>query len=148
MINNNDLMKKYMDDIYPQELVLVPDDTNGKSCPFLDLQIDISDSIISTSIYDKRDAFNFPIVNFPNLTGNIPKKSSYGVFIGELVRYARACSYLVDFEERTLSLVRKLTKQGFTLRLLKKSWLKFCDSHLLLVQKYGPRVLFLYEEWR
>ena len=74
MINNADKMKKYMTDIYPQELVLVPDDTDGKSCPFLDLQVTITDSIISTSIYDKRDAFQFPIVNFPTLTGNILKK--------------------------------------------------------------------------
>ena len=147
MINNGDLMKKYMNDIYPKELVLVPDDTNGKSCPFLDLQVTITDSIISTSIYDKRDAFDFPIVNFPTLTGNIPKKSSYGVFVGEAVRYARACSYFKDFKLRTLSLVSKLMKQGFTPRLLKRSWLKFCDDHLLLVQKYGPRVLFLYEDW-
>ena len=147
MINNADLMKKFMADIYPKELVLVPDDTDGTSCPFLDLQVTITDSIISTSIYDKRDAFDFPIVNFPTLTGNIPKKSSYGVFVGEAVRYARACSYFKDFKLRTLSLVSKLMKQGFIPRLLRRSWLKFCDDHLLLVQKYGPRVLFLYEDW-
>ena len=147
MINNADLMKKYMTDIYPKELVLVPDDTDGKSCPFLDLQVNITDSIISTSIYDKHDAFHFPIVNFPTLTGNIPQKSSYGVFIGEVVRYARACSYFEDFKLRTLSLVSKLRKQGFIPRLLKRSWLRFCDSHLLLVQKYGPQVLFLYKDW-
>ena len=147
MINNADQMKKYMTDIYPKELILVPDDTNGESCPFLDLQVSIKDSIISTSIYDKRDTFDFPIVNFPTLTGNIPHKSSYVVFIGEVVRYARACSYFEDFKNRTLSLVSKLKKQGFIPRLLKRSWLKFCDSHLLLVQKYGPRVLFLYDDW-
>ena len=92
MINNADQMKKYMSDIYPKELVLVPDDTDGHSCPFLDMQVTIDDSIISTSLYAKRDAFDFPIVNFPTLTGNIPHKSSYGVFTGEAVRYARACS--------------------------------------------------------
>ena len=113
MINNADLMKKYMTDIYPKELILVPDDTDGKSCPFLDLQVNITDSIISTAIYDKRDAFHFPIVNFPTLTGNIPKKSSYGVFIGEVVRYARACSYFEDFKLRTLALVSKLRKPRF-----------------------------------
>ena len=147
MINNADKMKKYMSDIYPKELILVPDDTDGQSCPFLDLQVDITDSIISTSIYDKRDAFDFPIVNFPTLTGNIPEKSSYGVFTGELVRYARACSYFEDFKFRTLSLVSKLKKQGFTSRLLKSTWRMFCDSHILLVQKYGSGVLFLYEAW-
>ena len=110
-------------------------------------QVTITDSIISTSIYDKRDSFHFPIVNFPILNGNMPKKSSYGVFVGEVVRYARACSYFEDFKLRTLSLVSKLKKQGFIPRLLKRSWLRFCDAHLLLVQKYGPRVLFLYEDW-
>ena len=136
-----------MSDIYPKELVLVPDDTDGHSCPFLDMQVTIDDSIISTSLYDKRDAFDFPIVNFPTLTGNIPLESSYGVFTGEVVRYARACSYLPDFEERTLLSVRKLKKQGFTQRLLKRTWLHFCDVHILLVQRYGTCVLYLYEKW-
>ena len=139
MINNADKMKRFMTDIYPKELVLVPDDTDGKSCPFLDLQVTITDATISTSIYDKRDAYDFPIVNFPTLTGNIPKKSSYGVFTGEVVRYARACT--------TLLLVSKLRKQAFLPRLLKQTWQRFCDAHILLVQKYGPQVLFLYEEW-
>ncbi len=149
VINNADQMNKYMSDIYPKELILVPDDTDGTSCPFLDLQVTITDSIISTSklIYDKRDAFQFPIVNFPTLTGNIPRKSSYGVFTGEVLRYARASSYFDDFKMRSLSLVSKLRKQAFVPRLLKQTWLKFCDSHILLVHKYGSRVMFLYEKW-
>ena len=92
LINNDGRMKEVMSDIYPKELVLVPDDSDGQSCSFLDLKVVIKDSIITTSIFDKRDAFDFPIVNFPTLSGNIPRRSSYGVFIGELVRYARACT--------------------------------------------------------
>ena len=83
MINNADLMKKYMTDIYPKELVLVPDDTNGKSCPFLGLRVTITDSIISTPIYVKRDTFHFHFVNFPASTGNVPQKIF--VFVGEVV---------------------------------------------------------------
>lgn len=147
MINNSDQMVKHMSDIYPKELVLVPDDTNGQSCPFLDLQVVITDHIISTSIYDKRDTFDFPIVNFPTLTGNIPKKSSYGVFTCELVRYARACSHFEDFKSRTLSLVKKLKNQAFTRHLLKATWIEFVRSHILLVQKYGSQVIFLWKEW-
>ena len=75
MIENADQMKKYMSDIYAKELVLVPDDTDGHSCPFLDMPVTIN-LIISTSLYDKRDVFDFPIVNLTNLTGNIPHKSS------------------------------------------------------------------------
>ena len=147
LINNDDQMMKAMTEIYPKELVLVPDDTDGKSCPFLDLQVTIRDDCISTSIYDKRDTFDFPIVNFPTLNGNIPKKSSYGVFTGELVRYARACTYYEDFKQRTLPLVSKLKKEFFKSILLKSTWIKFCNSHILLIQKYGPKVMFLYNEW-
>jgi len=52
MINNDNHMIKAMADIYPEELILVPDDTDGTSCPFLDLQVVIKDHVISTSIYD------------------------------------------------------------------------------------------------
>ena len=148
LINNYDLMKKVMTDIYPEELVLVPDDSDGTSTPFLDLNISIKDGFISTSIYDKRDSFGFPIVNFPFLDGNIPKQIANGVFIGELVRYARACTYLKNFADRTRSLVTKLKAQFFTDSTLQRSWSKFCDNHILLIHKYGKHVLNLHEMWR
>jgi hypothetical protein len=144
LANNDDLMIKVMEDIYPKELVLVPDDSDGLSTPYLDLMLVIKDNVVSSSIFDKRDAFDFPIVNFPTLTGNIPLKSSYGVFTCELVRYARACTHLEDFKNRTMLLVKKLKKQYFTNTLLKKTWLNFCNSHFLLVQKYGPSILDLF----
>lgn len=152
LINNDGQMRRVMTDIYPEELVLVPGDADDQFCPFLDLQVAIKDSIISTSIFDKRDAFDFPIVNFPTLTGNIPNRSSYGVFIGELVRYSRACTYYKDFEDRATLLITKLLRQAFTVRGLKASFFKFIDSHILLAQKYGLRVLSLVDKihsyWR
>lgn len=136
-----------MSEIYPEELELIPDNSDGKITSFLDLLIKLEDGVISTSIFDKRDAFNFPIVNFPNLSGNIPVKSSYGVFIGELVRYARACTYYEDFKERTVILLKKLKTQFFTEKLLKKTWECFCDSHIFLIQKYGKIILNLPNIW-
>ena len=59
LANNDDLMIEVMKDIYPKELVLVPDDSDGLSTPFLDLQLVIKDGVVSTSIFDKRDAFDF-----------------------------------------------------------------------------------------
>ena len=147
LANNDDLMIKVMTDIYPKELVLVPDDSDGLSTPFLDLQLVVQDGVVSSSIFDKRDAFDFKIINFPTLTGNIPLKSSYGVFICEAVRYARACTYFEDFKTRMLILVAKLKTQFFSDKLLKKTYLKFCTSHILLIQKYGPTVLKLYKFW-
>ena len=145
--NDDDLMIQVMEDIYPKELVLVPDDSDGLATSFLDLQLTVKNSVVSTSIFDKRDAFDFPIINFPVLTGNIPIKSSYGVFICEAVRYARACTYLKDFKARIQTLIAKLRKQYFLEGLLKKTYAKFCDSHILLVQKYGPTILDLHKFW-
>ena len=103
--------------------------------------------VVTSSVFDKRDAFDFPIVNFPVLSGNIPKGSSYGVFVGEVVRYAHARTYYDDFKARTLLLVKKLKKQFYTPKLLRRAWLKFCDSHILLIQKYGPQVYQMHESW-
>ena len=115
-----------MTEIYPKELVLVPDSSDGKSTPFLDLNISIKNGFISTSIYDKRDSFDFPIVNFPFMDGNIPKQIANGVFVGELVRYARACTYLKDFAIRTRSLLNKLKAQFYIVSTLKRCIFFYC----------------------
>ena len=147
MVNNDRAMDKVMSEIYPNELILVPDKSDGKTVVFLDLKLIIRNGSIYTQIYDKRDLFDFQIVNLPILSGNIPLGSSYGVFIGEAVRYARACTYFEHFEERTLSVVTKLLKQFYTKKRLKRSWHRFCDSHLFLIQKYGSKILDLYKKW-
>ena len=49
--------------------------------PILDLHLSISNDIVSTKIYDKRDDFDFEMVNFPFLDGDIPSSTSYGVYI-------------------------------------------------------------------
>ena len=54
----------------------------------------------STAVYDKRDNFNFRIVNFPYLNSNIPSGPAYGVYISQLVRIGRICSDYSDFALR------------------------------------------------
>ena len=133
-------------DIYPPELDLIPDKNDGLSTPFLDLLIFIKDSIIFTKIFDKRDQFNFNIVNFPVLSGNIPINSSYGVAIGEWVRYARGCTFYNDFKTRSLILIKNLKKKLYIFQKLKKFWFKFCKSHHFLILKYGSKILNHYKD--
>jgi len=76
LINNDNTMKHVMNSMYPPELKLIPNDINGFVTNFLDLSLKIKDNVLSNSIYDKRDVFNFSIVNFPFLKGNIPNISS------------------------------------------------------------------------
>ena len=62
----------------------------------MDLDLYITNGIVSTKMYDKRDDFNFEIVNFPFLDGDVPRSSSSGVYISQLIRFARVCSHVDD----------------------------------------------------
>ena len=68
---------------------------------------------LTTRLYDKQDDFNFPIVNFAFLSSNIPSAPAYGVYVSQLIRYARACSNYQDFMERGKVLTAKLLSQGY-----------------------------------
>ena len=88
--------------IYPTELQLNKANSSDTEAPFLDLNLSITNGIAS-KIYDKRDDFNFEIVNFPFLDRDVPPPS-YGVYISQLIRFARVCSNVDDFNDRNLFL--------------------------------------------
>ena len=94
-IDNNYFDQK-LDRIYPTELQLNSANSSDTKAPFLDLNLCIFNGTVSTKIYDKRDDFDFDIVNFPFLDGDVPRRTSYGVYISELIRFARASSNLSD----------------------------------------------------
>ena len=97
------------------ELQLNKANSSDTEAPFLDLNyLSITNGIVSSKIYDKRDDFNFEIVNFPFLDGDVPRSPSYGVYISQLIRFARVCSNVDDFNNRNLLLTAKLLKQGYT----------------------------------
>ena len=87
-------------DIYHSELLLNKANTSDKDATFLDLHLLTFNDIVPTKIYDKRDDFDFEIVNFPFLDGDVPRSKSYGVYISQLIRFARASSYVTDFKTR------------------------------------------------
>ena len=75
--------------------------------------------------YDKRDDFDFEIVNFPFLNGDVPRSTYYGVYISQLIRFARASSYVADFNTRNELLTQKLLKQGYRYHRPRKTFSKF-----------------------
>ena len=89
--------------------------TSYTEAPFLDLHLSISNVFVSSKIYDKRDDFDFDIVNFPFLDGDVPRSTSYGVYISQLIRFARVSSHVADFNARNKSLTAKLFQQGYRL---------------------------------
>jgi hypothetical protein len=80
---------------------------------------------LGTKLYDKRDDFNFLIVNFPFICSNIPATPAYVVYISQLIRYSRACGSYQDYLDRGLLQRRKLLNQGFLLVKLKSSLRRF-----------------------
>ena len=135
---NNPEFENYLGQMYPAELEIKDTTESTTSASYLDLLLSIGrDGQLHTSIYDKRDGFNFHITNFPFLSSNIPSSPAYGVFISQLIRYARACSSYECFILRARRLSSKLLKQGYLVERLKSSFRKFYGRYGDLVEQYG-----------
>ena len=88
-----------------------------------------------TQFCDKRDDFNFDIVKFPFLDGDVPRRPSYGVYISQLIRFARASLHVNDLNNRNKFLTAKLLKQGYRYHKLRKAFSKFYSRHFELIEK-------------
>ena len=79
---NNDNFNKHINEIYPSELILKNTTTTPSETSYLDTTINIGEGerTVRISVYDKREDFNFKIVNFPYLDSNIPRNPAYGVY--------------------------------------------------------------------
>ena len=129
IVFNNKKFGDYVKEIYPSQLA---------NC--LDLTFLIgSSNRLYTKLYDKRDDFDFHIVNFPFLSSNIPPGPSYGVYISQMIRYARCCSYY-DFEHRHKLLVDRCLSQCYEVKCLRNSLNKFYGRYPDLIRKYQRSV--------
>ena len=122
--------------IYPSELQLNKTNTSHTEAAFLDLHLSISNDIVSTKIYDKRDGFDFEIINFPFLDGDVPRSTSYGVYISQLIRFAKASSIIIDLNTRNKFLTQKPLKQGYQYHKLRKTFSKFYRRYYDLISKF------------
>ena len=105
---NNPEFENYLGQMYPVELEMKDTTESNTSASYLDLLLSIGrDGQLHTSIFDKREEFNFHITNVPFLSSNIPTSPAYGVFISQLIRYARACSSYGCFILRATRLSHK-----------------------------------------
>ena len=70
-----------------------------------------------TKLYDKRDDFNFPF-----LSSNIASGPLYGVYISQLIRHARCCTYYDDFGHGHKRLVGILLSEDYKVNRLRHSF--------------------------
>ena len=117
--------------------VLNKANTSHKETSFLDLNIKVIGGDVHTSVYDKLDDFGFPIVNSPWLSGDVPRLPSYGIYISQLVRFARCCTSILDFHSKNLQITSKLLTHGYKYHKLRKTFGKFFQSYSELLSKFG-----------
>ena len=141
IVFNNKKFGDYVKEIYPSQLTVEKANTSDDLANCLDLTFIIgSNNRLYTKLYDKRDDFDFHIVIFPFLSSNIPSSPSYGVYISQLIRYGRCCSYYDDFGYRHKLLVDRLLSQGYEVKYLRNSFKKFYGRYLDLTGKYQRSV--------
>ena len=115
---------------------MIKANTSNTEAAFLGLHLSISYYIVSTINYDESDDFDFEIVNFPFLGGDVARSTSYGVYISQLIRFARASSHVANFNTRNRLLTQKLLKPGFRYHKLCKTFSKFYRRYYDLISKF------------
>ena len=82
---------------------------------------------------------------FPFLDGDVLRSASYGVYISQLIQFARVSSHVDDFNTRNKVLTAKLLRQGYRYHKLRKAFSKFYRRHFDIVSKHnvGLKTLLL-----
>ena len=119
---DNPEFEKYIPDINPAELQLNKANTSDNETSFVDLIIKVIGSGIHTctSVNDKRNGFGFPIVNFPWMSGDIPRLPWYGIYISKWVNISRCCTSVLDFHSKNLQMTSKVLTLGHKYHKLRK----------------------------
>ena len=131
ILNINNVYDNMVNQIYPSELQRTKANTSDTEAAFLDLHLSISNDIVSTKIDDKSDDFDFEIENFPLLDCDVPHFTSYGVNISQHIRFARASSYVADFNTRNKLLTQKLLNKAIGFINCAKPFLNFIDDTMI-----------------
>ena len=121
------LLRWFIQSNLPPELHLNKANSSDIKAAFSDIHLSLVDRFVSSKIYDKRNDFDFEIVNFPFLDGDVPRAASYGVYISQLIRFARVCSHVTDFNTRNKLLTAKLLNQSYRFINYVKPFLSFID---------------------
>ena len=102
----------------------------------MDLDINILDNKVNCKLFDKRDNFNFKIVQFQPVHNNQASAISYGVFNSQIIRFSRICTNFIHFKERVIHMFNELCSLGYKYERLIYNYNKVVRKHDLC-WKYG-----------
>ena len=140
---DNDYFDGLISQIYPSELQLNKANYSDTEALVLDLQFNILDGFTSCKTYDKCNDFDFEIVNFPYLDGDVPRRASYSFYILQLIPFARVFSHVTDFNTQNKLLTAKPLNQGYQYHKLRKAFSKFYRCHFDLVSIFNVGLKYL-----
>ena len=143
---DNPYFEGMMGRIYPPELQLNKGNASDTEAPFFLFAFIYFKQICSSKNYDKHDDFDFDIVTFPFVDGDVSHSTSYGVYISQLIRFASVSSQVADLNARTKILIAKLLHQGCRYHKLRKSFSNFYHQHYELVSKFKVRLKSLLQQ--
>ena len=123
--------------IYPREMVLKETNISPAMVHYLDLCIQCVDGKFVYKSFDKRLDFNFEVINYPDLSGNIPTNQAYGVFMSQLIRFCDINCSFKDFQADIVALVNKLKRLGYLEDVLRTKFLQFYHSQIQRWSKFG-----------
>jgi hypothetical protein len=136
-LNSDGYFEQYFKEIYPDSLTLNKENIDDSiNANVLDLNISIINGKFCSQVYDKRDNFNFGIVQYQPLASNQASSVAYGVFNSQIVRYSRICSDLTSFSGRVDRIFKDFIKLGFKRARLYKLYHRIILKHELYV-KFG-----------
>ena len=83
-----------------------------------------------TNVYNERRDFGFPLINFPWLSGDIPRLPSYCIYISQWFICARCVQAFSIFLSKNLQITSKLLTQGHRYHRLSKTLGSYEDNTL------------------
>ena len=145
-VNGSNKIGEVAEDIYGNVIKLNKENEGTMSANVLDLTITINqkEKTATTSLFDKRRAFQFTISNYPDMTGNVSNSMAYGIISSQLLRYYKSCSNFDDFLSNVNILTTKLLQQSYIRSKVITKISAFVNKRKLL--KYGNNLRVITNE--
>ena len=127
--------------IYPKEMIVKNTNLSHNEVTYLDLKITMENNNYVFKSFDKRKDFNFPIVKYPNLKGNIHINPAYGVFISQLIQFGFINCNLEDFKDDVIELATVMLQQGYKYHVLKIKFRQLARDNVVKWAHFGINFL-------
>ena len=121
---NNVYFDNMVSQIYPSKLQPNIANTSDTEAAFLDLHLSILMILFLPKFIINVTTLILKLSISHFFDGDVPRSTSYGVYISQLLRFARASSHVSDFNTRNKLLTQKLLKQGYRYHKLRKTFCK------------------------